>query len=285
MRLAIDTEKKPSTSQLNYLGHTLGKVPHNLAPFIKDFWQINTPRTLKTARQEYFNPDGGSGLIINFGDPIKIGNSTRGTGANLDACNTRSNRVTFQGNINAIGLRFTPIGLNALLSIKAHEHRNLTSQIHSIANASIDEIANNLNETKSIPLKFGYLIKLFRLALTKPISEYQQIQYVMQLIQQSNGTATVELVANKLGSSRRYIERLFASKLGMSPKIYSNIIRANKSRTLLKQCLDLSCTDIAHRAGYYDQSHMIQEHNSIFAITPQRYREAVSRIRETEITN
>jgi AraC-like DNA-binding protein len=83
------------------------------------------------------------------------------------------------------------------------------------------------------------------------------------------------LVAQSGYSHRRFIE-LFSQTVGLTPKLYSRVLRFQKALQLVAtdQSIDHSIVwaDLALAAGYSDQSHLNREFIEFAGITPEEYR-------------
>lgn len=97
-----------------------------------------------------------------------------------------------------------------------------------------------------------------------PLSLYSEkrdnsvIDNILRYIHICKGLGTIEQILIKFGLSYKALQRLFQLHVGLSPKLYSRIIRFNYSITLGFQT-SLRLTDVAYQSGYFDQNHWIKE--------------------------
>ena len=54
----------------------------------------------------------------------------------------------------------------------------------------------------------------------------------------------------------------------MNPKIYARILKFSKAYRMHESCPQLSWTQIAYEAGYYDQMHMIKDFKIFAGVNP-----------------
>ena len=74
------------------------------------------------------------------------------------------------------------------------------------------------------------------------------------------------MLARTLGLSERSLERRFQIHIGTTPKKYARIVRL---RSAIFQRKKLSSwADAAYVAGYYDQSHMINDFKELYGMSP-----------------
>lgn len=83
----------------------------------------------------------------------------------------------------------------------------------------------------------------------------------------------VEAVAERVGLSRRQLERIFRNEFGMSPWKYALGRRLRQAHLMLTQT-EHSITEIAHRCGFADASHFSRHARSTFGAPPQTLRDA-----------
>lgn len=83
----------------------------------------------------------------------------------------------------------------------------------------------------------------------------------------------IEDVAERVGLSRRQLERLFRIEFGMSPWKYALGRRLRQGHLLLTQTRH-SITEIAHECGFADASHFSRHVRTTFGAPPQTVRDA-----------
>lgn len=99
------------------------------------------------------------------------------------------------------------------------------------------------------------------------------VRSVLACIQQSHGSIQSQELSKKLAYSEQYINRLFKSYTGLTPKSYANLVRFQEAvDLLLNPSLSLDLIDISQKSGYYDQSHMIKAFKKYTNQTPQAFR-------------
>ena len=76
-------------------------------------------------------------------------------------------------------------------------------------------------------------------------------------------------IASGLGFSERYVQKVFRSWVGLTPKSFHAVHRFNRSLDLI-QTSNHSLTEIAYACGYYDQAHFIKEFRNFTGMAPSR---------------
>jgi len=78
----------------------------------------------------------------------------------------------------------------------------------------------------------------------------------------------IAALAEQLGVSVDTLERRFGSGVGVSPKRFARAVRLRSA--VLSYAADMTLTDVALSAGYYDQSHFVREMQSATGLAPTR---------------
>lgn len=127
--------------------------------------------------------------------------------------------------------------------------------------------AGSVNE--QIRLAESYLLKKLD-SNTKQLDKIRLVQQVMTEIGHQDFFDNINNVAERYGITSRYLQKIFVSCTGLTPKLYMQINRFQNSLQLIHK-KDLSLTDIAYACGYFDQSHFIREFRSFAGYSPSRF--------------
>ena len=88
-------------------------------------------------------------------------------------------------------------------------------------------------------------------------------------IRRRHGAVRMEELARVLDLSLSALERRFRRRVGASPRKFASIVRMRHVLRLRKA--GGSLTEIAHRAGYCDQSHFIKDFKSFTGLAPESF--------------
>lgn len=98
------------------------------------------------------------------------------------------------------------------------------------------------------------------------------VEFAVRQIFSSDGTISVDRLTSQVHASRRYVEKVFKDKIGISPKQYAQIIRVKKiSMYMLDPRFNFNIREISNRLEYYDQSHLLKDFKAIMGQTPSTY--------------
>jgi AraC-like DNA-binding protein len=92
------------------------------------------------------------------------------------------------------------------------------------------------------------------------------IEAAVATILRSGGRAPIDRLSALTGLSVRQLERQFQQDVGLSPKIFSRIVRLQSALRQIRTGQPL--TDVALSCGYYDQAHMARDFRHLAAMSP-----------------
>jgi AraC-like DNA-binding protein len=189
---------------------------------------------------------------------------------------TRSGLAGFQnfrndlgslGNVSGVSALLTPWGLNVFRQGIVKDCADKRVDCRDIfANYIIEKIEDNLARQKMAIERVQY-IEQFLLSVLNPYHADLLIQTACMTLNKSHGHYSITQLARLLGLSKRTLERRFQYHIGTTPKKYARIVRLRHA-ILQRQTLD-NWAEVAYAAGYYDQSHMINEFQELYGLSPE----------------
>ncbi len=125
----------------------------------------------------------------------------------------------------------------------------------------------NSNEDR-IQILTAYLVE--KLCKCHPYTDVL-IQNMLQYIIQTKGVLPIETLMMHVAISRRQFERRFIYHVGISPKVFSRIIRFQNTLRYSPTAKIRNLTSLAFAYGYADQAHFIREFKEFSGINPKYY--------------
>jgi AraC-like DNA-binding protein len=173
---------------------------------------------------------------------------------------------------------FKPYSVVGMKNMKAgfRELKNNTVDFGHVFDdiSIIDRIALAPNLNERIKLFQNYAMS--NLVNEKYIPDF--IEYCTILIYLSGGNIGLEEIERETGYSERYCREKFKEIYGVSIKHYSRIVRfQNALRMITKGELE-GISDIVYEAGYFDQSHFINEFKRFTLTSPAKFRNAYMKL-------
>ncbi len=218
------------------------------------------------------NPQGGFGIIFNFGDELRLDGQAIVEPVFLDGANTISRRVSLAGSVDLLGIRFYEGGGYPFLGLPLAELRNQTALLDVLDRPSLLRLHTRLQEAGSLPARLSLLEEWLtgRLSLGKERSA--MVPASLDLLRAAR--LSIPELARELAIGQRQLERLYQSQVGMSPKQYSLLLRVESARQALKRIRlqpSFTIADLAAELGFFDQSHFIHEFSAVTGTTPYAY--------------
>jgi len=172
------------------------------------------------------------------------------------------------GPVQMLGIRFRPAGITAFIKMPVYEITNRTITL-SLANTIFNrEFFESLPDMQTMQQRLKHIDNYLLGKMNKVFKPERQIQYAVELIRENNGLIPVRKIAEEVCLSERHFERKFKASIGISPKLFNNIMRFQFARHYLKKHKDESIYTVAISCGYHDHSHMNKEFQRLGSISP-----------------
>jgi len=181
--------------------------------------------------------------------------------------------ITFNGYYQLFSIQFRPNGFYRIFQIPAAVFTNEIINAMSIFNRNAKRLHQQLQESKSVSRMVAHCETFLIDYLTKSTAKdsYNTIQAISNLIVKTEGSLSIEKLALDANMSIKTFERKFIEQVGASPKLFSRIVRFNKTIILKMNDYKKSWTSIAQDCGYFDQMHFIKDFKLFTGDTPTAF--------------
>lgn len=92
---------------------------------------------------------------------------------------------------------------------------------------------------------------------------------------QHQGNMQIRQLEQLTGVSSRTLQRQFQADLGLSPKVFSRILRCQTAVRRINQNKDIIFSDLALELGFSDHSHFLREFKQFVSTTPHSYQKEI----------
>lgn len=236
-----------------------------LRPYISHYWL-----SLDNRDESYsIAPDGAVDVVIVAGAAT----------FRVDAFGTTTKRSKVQlevGN-HYLGVRFRPGQSRHFLDARTSELTNAVHSAEGIFPLDISGIAESIS-TGSV---FTYLDMVLLRHLRCRSPSHSRIDDVIRFIEVTGRPVRVSELVNMYCTSRRHFERTFFDVVGLSPKLFAEIIRFRRASALLANS-NLPLAQIAAVIGYTDQSHFTHEFARFFGQPPLQARKHAAFLQDSD---
>ncbi len=243
-----------------------------LSSFVERFWWVDikagTPLLPMHAGT-------GSELLFNLSSPL------------LSSSNTNS--CSSLPDVSFIRVSKGPLLLEAVSDVKFLSVRFRTGMIrHFIPNVCLQDLQSvtdakliwgerisHLYEMILPTDNYSSMVRSIEQFLLEQLASYHsansQIDYLASLLYYGNSTLTVQYIADRIGYSRRQLQRICSNNFGITPKQYLSTVRFNRVKKQMLLSEDCHYLPQALDGGYFDQAHFIHEFERFASVTPGQF--------------
>lgn len=259
---------------LSETGYAEIAPPIGLAASVFSLWEMRLPdvpgwtrvRILPNACVDIVlyasDPSTGEGLASIVAPPHR----SYVVGSTLSAFMVRS-----MGWRHVIGASLRPEGVGPILGVPAAEIGERVAFLHDLIGNAAQEIEDRVLSGPAA----GTLERLAAVLLERVTRTAIALDPITlgaaQMVRKSRGRARMDALTRTLGVSPRKLERHFLTHVGMSPKLFSRLIRFDRAVRNLAKRGERSWTEFALAHGYSDQAHFINEFREFAGVTPTEF--------------
>jgi AraC-like DNA-binding protein len=246
----------------------------SLQPFVKCFWTLEDDISGAHVKQRVV-PDGCMELIFHYGDHYRQffedGSAIIQPRSFVFGQITTYIEIAPEGVSGIVAARFLPEGLMPFLDIPVSALENKAVDTGIVFGEKGKALEQEVLSATTTAARIE-LIETFLLSkLAEPTTIDSITRSCVELIFQSQGQLDMQEVAGKVNINRRNMERKFTSKVGMSPKQLSRVVRLQATLKMLEQNKSSSLTSLAYENGYYDQAHFIKDFKEFTGMSPKAF--------------
>ena len=248
--------------------------PANLAPYVRFFWALEADLTDGEEFVHRSMADGCVEMVFHYRsafDEITPDELIESSPlASIQAQSTRYRRFVTNESFGIFGAYLYPFAIPRLFGFPASDFTNISPDLTSVFGrdgALLDErMCCAPTNDERIVIISDFLSRKLNSTTRELPTIYRSIHTVLA----SKGTLAVDSLAAEHNISRRQFERRFKDLAGLSPKLFSRVIRF-QAATQFKLNGTRDLTEIAYACGYYDQSHFINDFREFSGYTPKEY--------------
>lgn len=178
--------------------------------------------------------------------------------------------IRFRGTLKVYGFDLSPAAFYRIPEVKLYGIPNNICMLSQINGMAVQEIHHNLSQITEHEDLFIFISKLLGDKPDSPQKTDKILCKAMTHIHASGGNIRIEELAEQLGYTKRYIDRIFANKTGISPKQYASIIRFHGAyRELMEYRKKQHKNALCYISdNYFDQAHFIKAFKKYTSLSP-----------------
>jgi AraC-like DNA-binding protein len=241
-----------------------------LSRIIECIWLAEDESTL--IQNQKIIPDGFTEIIFHFGAPYRICLDQEWEVQSKSLLAGQISKHFFlenTGESSFVGIKLKPTALTHLYSLNMWTLTDRVVDLHSLFRDEFRLLEQLLYSVIDHARRIDVLNDYFKKAVTTIVVD-SLVDRAINHISHKQGIVTVAELCVVTGVGERQLENLFRKWVGLSPKLYSRIIRFNYIFDLV-QSNKGNWSDLAYEASYYDQSHFIRNFKNFTGENPSNY--------------
>ena len=251
-------------------------TPSNaLAPYIKRYWAIENSLDMNETCIQRMIPTGLPELLLYFTPRPKTltGNKYLSDNVALYGQQNDFYDIELTGNLSVFSIVFQPQGLMQFFRFPLHEICNQNVPLKHLSGQAGRDMEEKMGEAATFHQRVSIVENFLWTLLQKNDAdfEFRRISRIVELIKGARGNINIRQMISEACLSRKQFERIFAERVGISPKQYLKIIRFQFAIFQRQQNANLNMTELSYESGYFDQSHFIRDFKSMCGMTPKQY--------------
>ena len=171
-------------------------------------------------------------------------------------------------NTQLFGISLKPNSFLQLSGIPIAEiyqkHLPLQSLTGNRLNGFTDQVKNAHSTQDRIILIESFLSKMQALLQCRD----NLLTKAIRTIWKEEGNISTSLLSRSVFIGERQLQRLFKTTVGVSPKLYSRIVRFRNAYEKAQAPKRSAWTDVAYDTGYTDQAHFVKDFKTFTGLTP-----------------
>ncbi len=219
-------------------------------------------------------PDGKTDLLLNFGTAIYILDDDKSkrviTESIFQGIRKRPYTFEFGKQLNIIGIRFHPLGFSSLFRFREKEITENPVNAELIAGNTIKEIEEKIAGEPVVSRKLAIVVKWLYDFFIKRDKTNLKVSDALDELNSSKGLLKIKDIADGEAGYKR-IQRTFSEYIGISPKLYSRMLRFDSIHNELRKLSNVDWMDIVAKYDFHDQSHLVKEFKFFTGATPAEF--------------
>jgi len=167
-----------------------------------------------------------------------------------------------------IGVHFKPGGAFPFFKLPVSELRNSHVSLETLWHGLAGELRERVLAAPTPEAKFHVLEQVLLAAATRPLVHHPVVAFALNQLPHAR---TVSDVTDRIGLSRRRFIQLFDEEVGLTPKLYSRVLRFQQVLHLVQNQRQVDWVEVALACGYFDQAHFIHDFRSFSGLNPTAY--------------
>lgn len=219
-------------------------------------------------------------LIFDFGELriVEPGQHTHHRGGFVAGLGDRPAITEHSGQSRGLQVNLSLLAARRILGVPMDELTNRVVPLDALFRRSHPDLCDRLREAPDWDARFD-LVEAF---LTERVGALPEVPppvaWALARIVRSRGAIDIGALARQTGFSQKHLAAQFRNHVGLPPKRVARLVRFDAVVAHLKAGGQEDWAALAHRFGYFDQSHLNREFRAFTDGTPTAVRSAVAEV-------
>jgi AraC-like DNA-binding protein len=248
-----------------------------LKAFVEFVWLFESPIGMPLSDTSLSAPDGRPKLIIPIENSITTithGQIQQGYDRDLYFVGNRDSVTllqTTQRKTCFVGIDFYPHGVHAILGLPMAEITNLRMPADLLLPKWGREIGETVRDKVSVFEKIDCVQSHLIASLRQRDLQSSIVGFCVEVLKKTDGLMSVRELERQSGYTHRYLEMLFKTHVGLSPKVLARIFRFQ--RLYRRWAEKRAFYDLKEEIYdyYYDQAHFTKEFKRMTSFSPEHF--------------
>jgi AraC-like DNA-binding protein len=184
---------------------------------------------------------------------------------------TSNYTLELRGKIGMVGIVLKPCSLFNIFGVRMSQLVNSRVPLSFLPGLPEAILWSAVKDQVAVEGRIRILEELMLSYVNVATTNASIIDEAVDFIDSCRGCISVEEVASHLKISRRYLEKKFLEKVGLSPKFYARLKRFGALSHKIAQNPKVDWQEIVTEFGFHDQSHLVKEFLEFNQMNPTQY--------------
>ena len=176
-------------------------------------------------------------------------------------------QLVIRGDVETFVIAFRPSAIHRLFGLPAVETIDRDHAARAVMGAAVSALTEELGNAHSFQERVQ-IADRFIITRTSRAHAAGWIELAANEIVLRHGGCRIDSLVQHTGLSIRSFQRTFQQRIGVSPKLYSRIVRFESALKAKAASPHLSWMTVAHQFGYHDQMHMVHDFKQLSGEAP-----------------